>query len=271
MVEMGEIVTERDDMLYGSFRVGMKTTGVPGTCAAFFWYRNDTQEIDLEFLSSQLNTSLSTSPLNLVVQSPLSASLGYNAAPTPGFKLYPLPFRPDTGYHEYRFDWRPSRIDFYADGAWLHAFIDDGSGGGASVPDAPGRLVINHWSNGDAGWSAGPPATDAVLSVSYVKAYFNSSDAARRARYESVCGGGRAAEWVRRRTCEVPEQRTPPEVRGEGGNVTGRTFFFTGEGEGGGRVVYGGVGGRGRGKGKGWSGGVGVVGLVLTVVLFVLS
>lgn len=32
-----ELVTARSDFHYGSFRVGMKTSSVNGTCAAFFW------------------------------------------------------------------------------------------------------------------------------------------------------------------------------------------------------------------------------------------
>lgn len=37
MIGMGEIVTSRTDFFYGSFRVGMKTTGLNGTCGSFFW------------------------------------------------------------------------------------------------------------------------------------------------------------------------------------------------------------------------------------------
>lgn len=37
LVPMGEIASKRMDMTYGSFRVGMKVTGVSGTCGAFFW------------------------------------------------------------------------------------------------------------------------------------------------------------------------------------------------------------------------------------------
>jgi hypothetical protein len=37
MVRSGEIDSLRRDMRYGSFRVGMKMSDVPGTCAAFFW------------------------------------------------------------------------------------------------------------------------------------------------------------------------------------------------------------------------------------------
>lgn len=36
-VPSAEINSDRADMRYGSFRAGMKVTGVNGTCAAFFW------------------------------------------------------------------------------------------------------------------------------------------------------------------------------------------------------------------------------------------
>lgn len=37
LIPMAELATARTDMLYGSFRAGMKVTGTPGTCGAFFW------------------------------------------------------------------------------------------------------------------------------------------------------------------------------------------------------------------------------------------
>ena len=37
LVPIGELDTMRTDMMYGTFRVGMKVTGVSGTCGAFFW------------------------------------------------------------------------------------------------------------------------------------------------------------------------------------------------------------------------------------------
>jgi len=36
-VPMAEIDGTRMDLLYGSFRIGMKATSVNGTCGAFFW------------------------------------------------------------------------------------------------------------------------------------------------------------------------------------------------------------------------------------------
>jgi len=37
LIPMAELVTNRSDILYGSFRAGMKIAAVNGTCGAFFW------------------------------------------------------------------------------------------------------------------------------------------------------------------------------------------------------------------------------------------
>lgn len=42
MIRMGELDTNRTDILYGSFRAGIKLTGLPGTCGAFFWVCSST-------------------------------------------------------------------------------------------------------------------------------------------------------------------------------------------------------------------------------------
>ncbi|KAK7608512.1 hypothetical protein JOL62DRAFT_580852 [Phyllosticta paracitricarpa] len=213
MIPMGEVVIQRTDMLLGSFRVAMKVTGTSGTCGAFFWFRNDTQEIDMEFLSKQLNDT--SNPVNLVLQSPQSAQAGYDASHTQTYNVYPLPFRPDDGFHEYRFDWLDDRVSFYADGQWLKDMTID-------LPNSAGHLVINHWSNGDPMWSAGPPSTDAILTVSYVKAYFNSSDERRQRDFQRRCPEPDADSQ-----CVIPDQTRAPDGQGPDGNATARTFFFS--------------------------------------------
>lgn len=178
-------------------------------------YRNDTQEIDMEYLSRQISLTNSTSNINLVIQSPLSAALNYNAAPTATFTLHPLPFLPSIDYHEYRFDWTTTSIDFYVDDKHLTSFT-------RYDPDASGTLMLNHWSNGDPNWSGGPPATDTAITVSYIKAYFNTTDEARNAQWSEAC-----AESWQGRTCEIPSfQEGGISPLGEGGNVSGHTDFF---------------------------------------------
>ncbi|KAI9825002.1 MAG: hypothetical protein M1819_000631 [Sarea resinae] len=221
LIGTAEISSAREDMLYGSFRVAMKLTGIPGTCGAFFWYYNNTQEIDLEYLSRLLNTT--SSPLSLVLQSPASAHAGYDASSTPTYQVHQLPFHPSTGYHEYRFDWTPGAVSFYADGVLLTTMT------GSAVPTSPGHILLNHWSNGNAAWSGGPPATDAALSVSYVKAYFNSSLDDRKNDYAQRCNGDTAAQNDKNAICIVPDQTTAPDPDSSDGNKTANTFFFSGQ------------------------------------------
>ncbi|KAJ4362490.1 hypothetical protein N0V83_010584 [Neocucurbitaria cava] len=148
LVSGAEVVSSRTDALLGSFRVGMKLSNSSGTCGAFFYYHNNSQEIDMEFLSRQFNESQGF--VNLVLQTPESVEHGYDASGTSGFEVQRLPFRPDEKFHEYRFDWTKDRVSFYVDGTWLHEMTQN-------VPTEGGGLFFNHWSNGDPSWSAGPP------------------------------------------------------------------------------------------------------------------
>jgi hypothetical protein len=83
------------------------------------------------------------------------------------------------------------------------------------VPSVPGKLILSHWSNGNPLWSGGPPENDAKLLVSYVKAYFNSSDKARIADHRARCVNPSAAEAI----CKIPDQEGPPKF--------GKIYFFS--------------------------------------------
>ncbi|ETS84013.1 hypothetical protein PFICI_05889 [Pestalotiopsis fici W106-1] len=204
MIQGGQVATTAGDYFWGSYRASIKVTAVQGTCSAFFWYFNDTQEIDLEFLSKDFSASGSHYPVNLVLQSPRSRSAGYDASGTGTFINASLPFDPTADFHEYRFDFLAGRVLFYADGDLL-ATMDDSTG---AVPKSSGNLILSHWSNGNAEWSGGPPNQDAASIVRYVKAYYNASSPARRNAAAARCVDPTASAAV----CAVPE-----------GNAT---FFF---------------------------------------------
>lgn len=165
----------------------------------------------MEFLSREFSTDNATYPVNLVLQSEASEAAS-SASHTSTFAVINLPFDPRADFHEYRFDWFPDRVVFIADGAVL-AQMNQTSG----VPTHAGHLVFNHWSNGNAGWSGGPPTTDAVMAVQYLKAYFNSSDEARQRAFAARCGGGDAAGAI----CDIPNV-TPD-------NNTAAGWFFSGQ------------------------------------------
>ena len=159
----------------------------------------------MEFLSSQYNDT--SHPVNLVLQSEQSAQAGFNAANTGTFDVQQLPFSPDDGFHEYRFDWSPDAVKFYADGVLLQTM-------NKSIPTSPGHITISHWSNGDPRWSGGPPEEDAITTISYFKAYFNTSSSLRQQDWEKRCKDPAADKA----TCAVPEIAN---------NATAKTFFFS--------------------------------------------
>ena len=163
----------------------------------------------MEFLSAQMNQS--SSPVNLVLQSPESVRQGFDAAGTNDFAQHQLPYQPDEGFHEYRFDWTPEAVEFYADGVLLQRMAQ-------SVPNSPGHITLSHWSNGDPRWSAGPPESDAILTVNYLKGYFNSSDPKRQKDWDSRC----PSLTTLNATCEVPVVKDAPN-----GNSSAHTFFFS--------------------------------------------
>jgi beta-glucanase (GH16 family) len=137
----------------------------------------------MEFLTKDFNPSNNSYPINLVLQSREAAAANYDASKTANFIKSYLPFNPTTDFHEYRIDYLPDKVLFYADGAQLAQMNT------SAVPTEAGRLILQHWSNGNPLWSGGPPEEDAVLQVRYVKAYFNSSDITRQLEGEGeVCG-----------------------------------------------------------------------------------
>lgn len=177
-------------------------------------YFNDTQEIDMEFLSKDFDTQNSSYPVHLVLQSQASAQAGYDASGTLGHAIANLPFDPRTDFHEYRFDFVPGRVIFYADGTVL-AVMDDPD----SVPStsSAGHLALSQWSNGNPLWSGGPPAKDSAMEVRYVKAYFNSTDEKRQDDAAGRCVDPAAEGAV----CPIPAVTA--------GDDSAAGFFFTGQ------------------------------------------
>lgn len=167
----------------------------------------------MEFLSRDFNTANASYPVNLVLQSRASEEAGNDASSTSTYQVVNLPFDPRADFHEYRMDFVPGRVVFYADGAVLAEMTSAGGG----VPVTAGHLALNHWSNGNAGWSGGPPADDAVMAVRYVKAYFNSSDAARQRDFAGRCADPSAPGAV----CDIPDVTAA--------NDSAAGFFFTGQ------------------------------------------
>lgn len=147
----------------------------------------------MELLSSQFYANNNTGLVNLVDQSLASVTRGY-AIPGTEYMVDDLPFDPSDGYHEYRIDFIPGQIIYYADEQVIGTL-------NGTIPSMPGHMILTQWSNGDKGWSSGPPATEAIMAVAGVRAYFNSSNPNRQAAAERRCTDPTASESI----CSIPD------------------------------------------------------------------
>lgn len=62
------------------------------------------------------------------------------------------------------------------------------------------------------------------MTVSYVKAYFNSTNSTRISEYSAACDGSNNADDLKQMICQIPDQTFPPNPHD---NKTGHTYFFT--------------------------------------------
>ena len=172
----------------------------------------------MEFLSSQFIPGKSIYPVNLVLQSEQSVRAGFNAANTGNYIVVNLPFDPTDGFHEYRIDFVPGNVLYYADG-YLLAKMNT-----SAVPTSPGHMILTQWSNGNPLWSFGPPSIDATITVSYVKAYFNSSNPSRQNDWTLRCTESSAQGAL----CIIPDQIGPPNpsTNSSSGDSSAATYFF---------------------------------------------
>jgi len=135
----------------------------------------DGNEIDIEILSRENDLAKGTGIANLTVHLPGNYSVTTKV---------PLTFAPWASAHRYGFDWQPDGITWYIDGTPVPITTctstlvrPDGTSvpianpgcfiGATNVPQLPGFLLLNHWSNGGA-WSGRQPTTQQELTLQHV-------------------------------------------------------------------------------------------------------
>ncbi len=138
---------------YGSFRVHMATPArsnnylKEGTSSAFYLRVPGKGEIGVEIRSKfQGLIGYKRGVADLVVRD-------FSAAPPRTWRgMGVLYFDPTTGFHSFGFDWRPGRVDFYADNSRLATLVSSTF----PIPAGAGNLLLSHWT-GDPSWTGGPP------------------------------------------------------------------------------------------------------------------
>ncbi|KAL6720509.1 hypothetical protein ACLMJK_002433 [Lecanora helva] len=149
-----EVYTTDKDILYGSVRTTFQVSNVAGTCHGSFFYKTDNQETDIEILTKDLATGAHYTNQNVAGNGPSTTITGA------------LPSDATTNYHEYRLDWIPGKTLFYLDGVLQKTLT-------ANVPSVAGEWIWNNWSNGDSGWTSGPPTADNVMKIQRIDMYYN--------------------------------------------------------------------------------------------------
>ena len=161
-VKAAQLESVAQNIQFGTFRTTMKLPSQPGTCAAMFYYLNDLNEIDMEFLGSYAGNDRPTWFAGTQTGNP-------NQINNPrSWKTMPYSSFQTSSFVEYRFDWSPSQVNYYMNSNNVHTSTD-------GVPQNPGIMILNHWSTGAVGWEQGPPSAPVDLVIQRFKAYYNSS------------------------------------------------------------------------------------------------
>ncbi|KAG8712283.1 hypothetical protein FRC08_014797 [Ceratobasidium sp. 394] len=160
-VKVAGIGTLRSDILYGSFRMRAAVPSVPGVCFGFFTYQSNTQEADIEFLSSDANYYQTLHQTN-------QPGLVNDDTDPDAAKVVTIPGADFTAFHEHRLDWLPASTKYFYDGT-LKSTVSKNS------PTVASSILANVWSDGGSGWTKGPPTKDAIATIYYIKGYFNST------------------------------------------------------------------------------------------------
>lgn len=120
----GEIFSEA---LYGqgSYTARMKLPNAPSSITGFFLYEppDYASEIDVEIYNDTSRRIM------------FSTYAGGSQTHT---QTMTLPFDPTTGFHDYRFDYAPGSVKFYADGVLMKEWTD-------GLPQTSMRLYANAW------------------------------------------------------------------------------------------------------------------------------
>lgn len=155
--------TERHDFLYGTFRASIKMPSVPGTVASFYYYESDSAEIDMETLGRYTDPRQTFFAIHPQI---------YNDDGTASNLTHikrPLDYDPTTSFNEYRFDWIPDSVGFYLNGQ-LASTLD------TNIPSTPGRIILNHWTDGNPKFSGvAPNDQEIMMEIANMTFFFNST------------------------------------------------------------------------------------------------
>jgi hypothetical protein len=165
-VPCAQIFTKSATLFHGSYHGQIRVNHVPGTVTGFFSYKDDKSEIDMEYLSAWDNSTLQYSvkpQIYLANDSPSSSTRQLDTWNNRSVSF-------DKDFHEWSFVWLPDIVHYGLDANWSKSIT-------TNVPTAPGRISLTQWSDGDPTFSAGPPTQNSTITISFLQAVYNDTNA----------------------------------------------------------------------------------------------
>jgi len=145
-VKGAEISSFADTIRYGSFRYTLQYDKTPGACSGAFFYKNDTDEVDMEVVTRYMyGTSPQQGALHpRGMQFSIQGPDGQTKADS-----FRKRFDPTQKFHTYRFDWEDGKVVYYVDGNYWDELDGWTPGEGWEDDEVGGKILLNNWSNGD--------------------------------------------------------------------------------------------------------------------------
>jgi hypothetical protein len=166
VVPSGQVFSPAANFFYGSYHAQFLVRDVPGTVTALFNYKSDSSEVDIEYLSSGADPTLLYSVKPQVYLDNGNPSNSTYVRET--WNGTSVSF--DREFHDWSFVWLPDIVHFGLDASYRRSLT-------TNVPQAPGRLALSHWSDGNPNYSLGPPTQNSTVTVSFLWAVYNDTNA----------------------------------------------------------------------------------------------
>lgn len=180
LVNGAQLQTVRQDIQYGTFRVYMRSPQpwAGGSALTMRLEYNETCSAELDLLNMDDSTNDACMQTSTRNQDPVTSwGLNYTKLEEPEYNVGPWNF------HEWRMDWNKETFDWYVGTNKTRSVPTTN----ASLVDLPAAFYLKHWSTGDASFMQGPPTNDTAAAVSWVRLFFNTSEATTSQMNSSTC------------------------------------------------------------------------------------
>jgi hypothetical protein len=167
VVSCGQVFSRAVTFFYGSYHAQIRVGHVPGTVTAFFNYKNDSSEVDIEYLSAWDDdpTLLYSVKPQVYLDKGVPSNSTYQQET---WNDTSVPF--DQDFHDWSFVWLPDIVYFGLDAKYSRFLT-------TNVPQAPGHLALSHWSDGNPDYSQGPPTQSTTVTIQSLWAIYNDTNA----------------------------------------------------------------------------------------------